>query len=226
MNTLTKLLIVDDQEVIRAGLKDMIHSAPSFSKTLVIQARNLNEAKTYVLSEQPEIILLDYQLEINSRDGLMSWLENEEIKIPSIALFDYADIEYFEYMKKSNLIGYLLKDISTRELVSAIKQVKSGEIVVCQRLQEMIGNQLPGQIRETLHITKREQEIIGLIVRRLSSKEMSDRLFLSKRTIDKHRQNIFKKFKVNSTSALINAIRISVCITISFTSSLDILLIT
>ncbi|MCF3107887.1 LuxR C-terminal-related transcriptional regulator [Niabella sp. CC-SYL272] len=118
-------------------------------------------------------------------------------------------------MKKFNVKGYILKDISSSELVISIERVQNGEVFICEKLQKMINAQLPDQILSTHRITKREQEIIGLMVRKLSSKEMSNRLFLSKRTIDKHRENILKKFNINSTSALVKALKILASIMLS-----------
>ncbi|ANH81963.1 hypothetical protein A8C56_14180 [Niabella ginsenosidivorans] len=206
MTASTKLLIVDAREIIRAGLYYILHHSEKTAHFNIFQAKDLFEAKVSITANAPDLILLAYQSAATTEDSLFAWLKEYNVSIPVIVLFDYPQPLFPEKMKATNIKGYILKDIGSEELIHSIEQVLEGQPFFSGQVQYVSKHLLPESILKELHITRREQEIIGFIIKKLSSKEISEKLFLSKRTVETHRQNILKKFRVKSTSALIRAL--------------------
>jgi DNA-binding NarL/FixJ family response regulator len=105
---------------------------------------------------------------------------------------------------ESDLSGYVLKNISKKELITALEKIAGGGIHLSEEVLEqmiMAGNR--EKEREEVNLSSREIEIIRLIEKEFSNKQIADALFLSERTIETHRKNIFRKTKANSLIGLI-----------------------
>lgn len=204
--TATTILIADDQEIIRTGLHHMIRKYTESASIKIIEAGTLEESKDRIITHQPRLILLNYQLSGTTGELLLAWLAASGFNIPTIILFNYADVPFVDKMIAANAKGCILKDITADELNTAIQIVTGGEVYFSMRLKHMMKMEVPEATLKELHLTKREAEIVQLIVKKRSSREISNQLFLSQRTVETHRRNILRKFNVSSAGALVKAL--------------------
>ncbi|WP_018630614.1 response regulator transcription factor [Niabella aurantiaca] len=206
MTATNSYLIIDDQEITRTRLHQMIRRNSGKENIKIMEAENLSAAKALIFDCPPDLILLGSQLTESAGDHLLAWLSQSALDIPVIILFHYSEIAFVEKMMAAKAKGCVLKDITAAELITAIREVTNGKVHFSIRLKHIINAEIPQETSKWLHLTKRELETVQLIVKRRSSREISDQLFLSKRTIDTHRRNILKKFNVHTAAALIKAL--------------------
>ncbi|GAB4305690.1 MAG: response regulator transcription factor [Marinilabiliales bacterium] len=193
----TDVLIVDDHNLFREGLKILLKRYEDIRT--IYEAANGIEALEIFQRYQPGIVLMD--INMPEKDG--SYTTFEIIKMfPDariIALSMYDDEEYYSRMIQSGVRGFLFKDSSIDEVITAIRLVVSGKTYFSQ---EMLCN-LVKQDYTTKLLTRREMEILKYICKGFSNKEIAELLCLSKRTIDKHRENILDKTNSKNTANLI-----------------------
>jgi DNA-binding NarL/FixJ family response regulator len=155
---------------------------------------------------------MDYQLVETDGSSLTKRVIEEYPEQHILALSNYDDIEYATKMLQAGARGYVMKNVGTDELIKAIHTVLEGKLYYAQHLaNELIERKILGRGNFEAHLdnpiinrlSKREIEIIQLICDQLTNDEISKKLFLSKRTIDNHRQNILNKLGMNNTAGLV-----------------------
>jgi len=104
---------------------------------------------------------------------------------------------------KEGVDGYLLKNIQQFELKNALKQVVMGMPYVSPEITKLMMSNLSHPTEDAFHLTDRERDILRLIAKEFSNKEMAEKLFISERTVETHRKNIFRKTNTNSLVGLI-----------------------
>ncbi|MFT4093199.1 MAG: response regulator transcription factor [Niabella sp.] len=205
MDKKINLLIVDDHELVRDGLKQMLGN----QNLNISEAASIQEAKNQIVASKPDIILLDFKLKDGTGDILARWLSHSRFSIPCITLSNYSEKTYISKMISAGVKGYLLKDIDRNELMKAIRTVLSGQNYFPQSILETVSIRLPIYVVKQKNITKREQEILIFLMDQLTSEQISELLFISKRTVEKHRLNLLKKFNVKNTLSLIKELFLS-----------------
>ena len=133
-----------------------------------------------------------------------------DARILALTMFD--EFSYVEKMMKNGAMGYVLKSASLQELSTAIATVASGKRFLGTEIQEIVFNKIGGKsfsnklvnFPETDHVrlTKRETEILALIAREFTTQQIAEKLFISERTVETHRKNIFSKTKAKSAIGL------------------------
>ena len=205
MHFLIQLLIVDDHEIIREGLKHMILEKVKERNFLVFEAGSIAEAKEMITCDKPNIILVDYKLKDGTGNVLIKWLSDAKLRIPTIAFSNYAESSCIDKMRSAGARGYILKDIECNELVYAIDKVmKGGEYY--PDLRNVTSSNVPKHLLDQMGITKREHEILKLMMEQLTTDEISKQLYLSKRTVETHRYHLLKKFNVKNSLSLIKTV--------------------
>ncbi|HVX49434.1 MAG TPA: response regulator transcription factor, partial [Chitinophagaceae bacterium] len=125
------------------------------------------------------------------------------VKILALSMSGQGDIVN-EMINSADIAGYVLKNIGKEELAHALKKIAGGGIYFSdQVLDELTKFSTVKKENEETHLTQREIEIIGLIEKELSNKEIADKLYISERTVETHRKNIFRKTKTNSVIGLV-----------------------
>ena len=129
---------------------------------------------------------------------------NPAIKIIALSMFD--DYEYYYQMIEAGAKGFLLKNAEMEEVLQAIKQVAHGENFFSQELLLSVVksmSELKGAQNKMDNLSEREIEVLHLICKGYSNQEIADKLFLSKRTVDKHRANILEKTGTKNTASMV-----------------------
>lgn len=199
-----KIVLVDDHKLFRDGLKLLLNNTGK--TTVVAEASNGKEFMEILKNHKDDIVFMDIQMpEMNGIEATREALKlYPDVKI--IALTMFGEDEYYYQMIEAGVKGFLLKDTNMDEVMEAIELVARGENCFSKELLYHIVRNL-SQTKNTDYtdpnLSDREVEILQLICEGLSNQEIADKLFISKRTVDKHRSNILDKTGVNNTASLV-----------------------
>jgi DNA-binding NarL/FixJ family response regulator len=198
-----RIIIADDHQLFRNGLKILLSSFPDLEVSG--EASNGEEFLKILKTIPAEIALMD--INMPEMDGIEATRKGlklcPEIKI--IALSMYGEEEYYYKMVDAGAKGFLLKDSDISEVKEAILTVAKGGSYFSQELLYHVIQKIKHREHEskTANLSKREKEILGKICEGLSNQEIADTLFISKRTVDKHRANLLGKTNSKNTASLI-----------------------
>ena len=211
--TTVKILIIDDHPIVRDGIKTMLELGEFDTYVFTIsEAGSAVETMLMLKNNKFDLIIMDYQLEETNGAVLTKSVINLYPNQYILTLSNYDDHNYAGNMLKAGARGYVTKNLSAKGLVEAIDSVLKGKVYFSLRLaNELIEHRILGKSSIELNadnpslsrLSKREVEIIKLICDQLTNEEISKMLFLSKRTIDNHRQNILNKLGMNNTAGLV-----------------------
>lgn len=187
-----RLLVADDHALIRKGLVQLIEMEKDIK--VISQASNGEEAYKLAKKFMPDLILMDVNMPV--MNGIKAAKMLKEEKHPSKVLFltIYNDREYLLEALKLGVEGYILKDAEYDDLIKAIRTIYNGGVYIHPSLMEEIDNIDQETLKKDL--TPREIEILKLISKGYSNKEIAQKLFLSEKTVKNHVYNIFKKLDV------------------------------
>ncbi len=204
-----RLLIADDQRLFRQSLRIVLEHETDLK--VVGEAGDGQEAYEQAKALRPEMILMD--VEMPKLDGIAATrlLVKERPDVKILMLSAYADDERVLHGIQAGAVGYIVKDATPEEFVKIIRAAHEGvdiaspylanlHPVVLARLrgQQTASPAMPSVNFSELNLTQREQDIVDLLVRGQSNKEMADQLCLSGDTIKAHLQHIFRKIGVSS----------------------------
>ena len=201
-----KILIVDDHQIFREGLRSMIEKKPGI--TVVGEAESGKIAIDLARELLPDIIIMDIVMpEMNGIETTRHLAESHpQIKIIGLSMHD--DVRFATEMLKAGASGFLLKDCAFEELVDAINTVRADNVYLSPKTRE-------GMIRDYLDLlakgvpssvsvlTAREQEVLKYIAEGKSMKAIAADLGLSVKTIETHRLNIMEKLEIKNMAELV-----------------------
>jgi DNA-binding NarL/FixJ family response regulator len=198
-----KIFIVDDHSLFREGLRFLLSTWSRVEE--IYEAQNGLELLKVVENVQPDIVLMD--IEMPELNGIDATLELQKLlpEVKVIALSMYANDDFYTDMIHAGAKGFLLKDSKFEDVQQAINEVYEGRNYFSPAILTSIINTISeknstGQQKE---ISKRESEVLYNICKGLSNQEISDLLNISKRTVDKHRENILLKTQSKNTAELV-----------------------
>ena len=205
-----RLVICDDHELARAGLRAMLTDQRGFE--LVGEASNGQEALLLCRRLQPDLALIDVRMP--EMDGLSTCRAvKQECPATSVILVTmHANPEYLFEALKAGAAGYVLKDVSQRELISAVQKVLHGESILNQELVARLLQRLASetQSREDLpagRLSPREREVLELLTKGQTNREIARKLTVSVSTVKIHVEHILAKLGVSDrTQAAVRAI--------------------
>ena len=199
---MTKILIVDDHEVVRRGLKQIL--ADEFKPVKIGEARNAAEALEVVSREPWDVVLLD--ITMPGRNGLEALEEFHRLhpKIAVLVLSASPEEDYALRALKLGASGYLTKQSASDELLAAVRKTLSGGKYVTASLAEKLAASLSGQAPASPHetLSNRELQVLRLIASGQTIKEIAAELSLSEKTIGTYRTRISEKMRLSTNVEL------------------------
>lgn len=198
-----RIIIADDHQLFRNGLKILLDSFPDFEVTG--EASNGEEFLKLIKTTPAEIALMD--INMPEMDGIEATrrVQKTNPSVNIIALSMYGEEEYYYKMVDAGAKGFVLKDSDIFEVREAILTVMKGGSYFSQELLYHVIQKIKHREHEAkvANLSKREKEILLKICEGLSNQEIAETLFISKRTVDKHRANLLGKTNSKNTASLI-----------------------
>lgn len=201
-----RVLIADDHTIVRAGVRLLLEAEPDME--VVGEALTGDEAVRLVENLRPTVVLMD--IAMPGLDGLEA---TRRIRVTSpdtrvLVLTMHRSDEYFFEMLKAGASGYLLKAAETDELIRAIRVVARGETFLFPTMAKKLVEDYVSRFGEVEapgqpSLTPREKEILRLVAKGYSNKEIAERLVLSPSTIHSHRTNMMKKLNLSTLRELV-----------------------
>ena len=196
-----KVVLVDDHRIVLDGLVSLLENDPDF---IVLAALGSGEELLeFIKTDQPDILLTDYSLPGISGLEITRIVKRDYPQIKVVALSMHDEGHLVKSILKEGVDGYLLKNIQQFELKNAIKQVILGMPYVSPEITRLLMHDVNHPAEEQVLLTDRERDILRLIAKEYSNKKMADELFISERTVETHRKNIFRKTNTTSLVGLI-----------------------
>jgi DNA-binding NarL/FixJ family response regulator len=196
-----RLLIVDQHQLVRAGLAALLEAADSFA--IVGQAGDADEAVQLARDLQPDVVLMDLSTPHQAAPETARRLLAERAETRVVVLSSFFEQDRVIDALAAGAIGYLLKDCDPQSLIAAVRAAALGSATLDPRVAEALIPSRPDQgTAEDPSLTARESEVLTLVAQGLGNKEIGHRLGISPRTVKVHVGNIFRRIGVtNRTSA-------------------------
>ncbi len=205
-----RILIADDHALFRQGLKSLLEAEPDFK--VMGEAKDGREALRHALEAHPDIILMDIQMP--GLDGVQATQEilREWPQAKVIMLTMYRQDSYVFEAVKAGARGYMLKDADAKELLTAIRQVHQGEVLLDAELAEQIIQDFKSKQESApkahAELSEREVQILRLVAQGYTNLEIASELSLSEKTVRNRLSDIFQKLHLNNrTQAALYALR-------------------
>lgn len=199
----TRIILTDDHQLFRNGLKMLLETLPEFE--IAGEASNGLEFLDLLKDCKADIALMD--INMPEMDGVEATRKGMKVcpTLSVIALSMYGEEEYYYKMVDAGAKGFLLKDSDISEVREAINTVRRGGSYFSQELLHHVIQRIKNRESEvkSANLSKREKEILFKICEGLSNQEIAETLFISKRTVDKHRANLLGKTNSKNTASLI-----------------------
>lgn len=198
------VILVDDHTLFREGLKLLLKSIAGIGE--VNEAANGREFLSLIEKGiLPDVVFMDIDMpEMNGIEATRKALKiNPGLQI--IALSMYSDEDYYTKMIEAGVKGFILKNSGITDIAQAIKSVTEGKNYFSQEIMSGLLRHLNRKQHHhrSSELSDREEEILYLICKGLSNQEIAEQLFISKRTVDKHRENLLLKTESKNTAGLV-----------------------
>lgn len=204
MTDTIKIIIVDDHEIFRNGLKMILGRVKHID--IVGEAANGQEFLDLIRTTAADVVLMDIEMPIlNGIDATMQAMkEQPELKVIALTMFN--DDDYIQSMMDAGVRGFLIKNVGKSTLDKAILTVYRGGTFYSEELFNFFTKKFsePPKIKEPeIALTAREKEILHLLAEGLGNKEIADKLFISERTVVGHKSNLLAKTGTKSAISLL-----------------------
>ncbi|GAA0874870.1 response regulator transcription factor [Wandonia haliotis] len=196
-----KILVADDHEIIASGIRSFL--TDKLGALEVKSAVNLAQLKQILAKEKFDILLQDIRFGNDDGRTFLSEIRKMHPDLLIVALSSHTD----EFTVKSALAagcsGYVSKSSPLEEILEAIQAITKGKQFVSKDIRDaMLTNLMNGE-SDKIKLTKRELEVLKAIQDELSTREIAEKLFLSEKTIEGYRSNLFLKFQVKNVAGLV-----------------------
>ena len=205
-----KLILAEDHHLMRSGIKKLLSDAKDIR--IVGEAQDGEEAMNLIRKLKPDIAVLDLTMPKMSGIDVLKIIKEKKYRTRIMILTMHDDSELVITAFKSGVNGYLLKDSTKKEFIDAIRTIANGENyfpkkiskILFQRFyQENNPKEYKTKTGEKVHLANREIEIIRLLGKELTNKEIAALLYISPRTVETHRRNIMEKLNIKNLAGLI-----------------------
>jgi DNA-binding NarL/FixJ family response regulator len=211
MSTTIRVVLADDHVFVRDGIKSLLENEANIA--VVGEATDGLEALKVVETEQPDLLILDIRMPNMTGIEVVEKLRSQNNFVKIVMLSMHESEEYVLKSIKAGADGYLLKGSSKEEFLKAVQTVANGgkyfsgdisSILIGQLSNPAVSIESKHSLDDEMVITKREKEILKLLLSGKGNKEIAEALDISKRTAEVHRFNLMKKLKVKNLMELSN----------------------
>jgi two-component system nitrate/nitrite response regulator NarL len=195
-----RILLVDDHAILLDGIKTLLEKVEGINVTATAQSA---EKALQILSDtEVDLVITDFNMPGMDGLSLIHSIKKIKPKIKTIILSMHDETHLVKEILRSGVNGYVLKKDTHHELLKAIHEVEQGKIYLSSDINKILIDNLQNPDDGKL-LSDREREIVKLIAKEYSNKQIAEKLFISERTVETHRKNIFKKTGANSLVGLI-----------------------
>lgn len=211
--SIIKVIIADDHTLFREGTRNLINQEKDMK--VIGEASDGEEVIKLVSELKPHVVLMDIAMPVVNGIEATKQIKVKFPKIAVLILTAYDNDQYIVALLEAGAAGYLLKDVSGKTLTNAVRAVFDGEAILHPSIARKVFNhfgtitdQQSKEMAGQLDLSERELEILKMAARGMSNQDIATRLYLSRRTIQSHLANIFRKMEVGSrTEAVLQALR-------------------
>jgi two-component system nitrate/nitrite response regulator NarL len=197
---INKVLLVDDHAVVRDGIRARFEEHPDFE--VVGEAVNGRDAIIKAGELKPDVVLMDISMPVMNGMDAARHIRSDYPDMKVIILTMHEHKEYIQGVIRCGAHGYIVKDVSSQEMINAIKTVIGGETYYSSCVSQMMYDDFSKSDRtnaDKLGLTQRQRTILALVDQGMSSKDIANELNISVRTVEAHRHNI--KIKLDAQNA-------------------------
>ena len=202
----TRILIVDDHPIVRQGLAGLINHEGDFA--VCGQAEDYHEALAAVGQLKPDMVVVDISLKETSGLELIKDIHLQHPDLPVLVLSMHDETLYAERALRAGAMGYIMKQEATENVIAAIRRVLGGEIYVSDRMasrmvRKLVTGETVTNISPVDSLSDRELEVFRLIGKGHGTRQISERLCLSVKTIETYRAHIKDKLDLADAAELL-----------------------
>jgi DNA-binding NarL/FixJ family response regulator len=201
-----RVLIVDDHPVVRKGLRNLLDSEAGLA--VCGEADDMTEALRLVESEKPDLVLIDISLKSGSGIELIKQIKARNAKTKMLVSSMHDELLYAQRCLSAGAMGYIMKMEDAEEMIQAVHCVLGGKVYLSGRMTDRLLNSIAGRGKDPTHspvsvLTDRELEVFEMIGEGMTTSQTAERLHLSTKTVDAHRENIKRKLSLASGNELV-----------------------
>lgn len=204
MNSPLHILLCDDHDLIISGLKEVLKTIPQINR--VDSVNNGKQAYDQLKQTHYHLVISDVSMPEMDGIALSAKVKKDFPDTKIIMLTQFSDIQVIKQLLKNEVDGILLKGGKTNEISEAIVQVLQGNKYYSSTIMHVMADCFSNSGHTPVMIiklSKREQQVLGLIAEEFTNKEISEKLFISVPTVETYRSNLFRKFEVKNSVGLI-----------------------
>ncbi|MBT0607800.1 response regulator [Aequorivita echinoideorum] len=187
------IIIADDHPLLLKGLNDFLIER---EYNLVGLANDGLEAYNQIAEKMPEIAILDIQMPQMSGIEIAQICRTKQFTTKIVLITLHKEKELYQKAQELNIFGYILKEFALEEIENCIKTVTDGKHFFSPKIKELISGFSETETENLNILTPSEKKILKLIAMDKTTREIAEQLFISHRTVEKHRSNIINKLKI------------------------------
>lgn len=201
-----KILLVDDHNIVRDGIKLMLESQPGID--VVAEAENGEDALSVLADIHIDLVIMDINMPVMDGISTTKTIKEKFNDIKILALTMSNDDLHIRQMIQAGASGYIMKSAGRSDLKNAIHTIMDGRHYFSDEatqsiMMDLVKSKGKSSSPNPIHITDRELEILELIVKEHTNQEIAEKLYISARTVDAHRRNLLQKTGARNTAGLV-----------------------
>lgn len=190
------VVIADDHAFLLQGLNDHLTSK---GLNVVGQAVDGTQALKLITDLKPDIAILDIEMPYLSGFSIAEICQKKEMKTKVVILSFHKEPDFIKQAKRLGIAGYILKEDASNEILQCLEAINNGENYFSQTLTTERGNE-QDKLGLVADLTPSERKILRLVAQKMSTQDIAEQLFISDRTVEKHRSNIISKLQLSGQS--------------------------